>query len=57
MAGALAQQPGYMPANSAGAQYVGGPGQPHAPAAGPAGQIPHQPGPNEASLAALISFD
>jgi len=67
MAGALPQQPGYMPANSAGGQYVGGPGQ--APAMGhpgtvghsqgPAGpgQMHHQPGPNEATLAALISFD
>ena len=72
MAGAMPQQPGYMqPANSAGGQYVGGPGQPQAPAPGMGhpgtaghpqgaavpGQMPHQPGPNEASLAALISFD
>jgi len=80
MAGVLPQQQGYMPANSAtSGQYVGGPGQPQAPAAmghpgtaghpqGPAapgqviaspaqGQMHHQPGPNEASLAELISFD
>ena len=68
MAGALPQQPaGYMAPNSAGggAQYVGGPGQPQAPVMGHAqgtvaapGQVQHrQPGPNEASLAALISFD
>jgi len=76
MAGALPQQPGYMPAQSAssgGGQYVGGPGQPQVPAPGmghpgtagphpqvtsaPGAQMQHQPGPNEASLAALISFD
>jgi len=71
MAGALPQQPTYMPAaNSAGGQYVGGPGQPQAPvvghpgtaghlqaAAGPGHPAQHQPGPNEASLAQLISFD
>jgi len=72
MAGALPQQQGYMPANSAGGQYVGGPGQPQAPAIGHPqgtaapgqvisnpgqGPMHHQPGPNEASLAELISFD
>jgi len=65
MAGALPQQPGYIPANSAGGQYVGGPGQPQVPAMGHPGTAGHvhgtpghhQPGPNEASLAELISFD
>ena len=66
MAGALPQQPGY----SVGGQYVGGPGQPQAPVMTHPGTVGHaqpgmtapgqmlrQPGPNEASLAELISFD
>jgi len=67
MAGAMPQQPGYVPVptNAVGGQYVGGPAQPQAPVVGHAqgtaapGQIhhQHQPGPNEASLAELISFD
>ena len=72
MASTLPQQQGYMPAASSaagGGQYVGGPGQPQAPAMGhpgtaghpqgtaAPGQMHHQPGPNEASLAELISFD
>jgi len=59
--------PGQQPAgagpcyvSAVGHQYVGGPAQPQAPVhpqQQPAPHMHHQPGPNEASLAELISFD